>query len=78
MNTSHLWIGIVGCVVLLVAALGITRGRLDKVGWLLVVVGCVAILFVVLDWNAFLLLPGPAEAAPAHVTPVIHHLHSKH
>ncbi len=78
MNTSHLWIGIVACVVLLVIALAITRGRLDKVGCLLVLVGCVAILFVVLNWNAFLLLPGPAHAAPADPTPAIHHLHSKH
>ena len=78
MNTSHLWIGIVACVVLLAAALGITRGRLDKMSWLILLVGMAAMILVVLNWNALVPHIAPAQAAPIHPTPVIHHLHGKH
>ena len=79
MNTSHLWIGIVASLLMIAISLIIGKGRLDKVSWFLVLVGIVAIMLVVLNWNAFnQFLPAPAQAAPVHSTPVIHHLHGKH
>lgn len=78
MNTSHLWIGLVAGAVLLVLALIISRGHLDKTSWLILLCGIAAVIFVALDWNALVPHIAPAQALPIHATPAIHHLSGQH
>ncbi len=71
MNVSRLWFGLLGCAALMIVVgylVTTGRGRLGKVGFAYLVVGCTLIMVIAMSWDSsahsFQFPIHPVQAAP--------------